>query len=136
VKLRNLANEIRSVVGLAGDEGPAQERERRLDQRLDFTGHRVVLKERRTVGILHLKDMSKKGACGISDMPLAVGSVVFVELRKPHFRAAEVRWVRNVMIGLQFYHPLKAEQLERMIEAHLAAKREREAAEPFTASAA
>jgi hypothetical protein len=47
-------------------------------------------------------------------MPLAVGSLVFLELRKPHFWAAEVRWTRSLSVGLEFFRPVRPEMFERL----------------------
>ena len=91
-----------------------QERERRREDRLDFTRAKLPISRRRTQATFQLKDMSRQGACGISDMPLAVGAVIFVRLAKGHYQAAEVRWVRNAQIGLRFFRPLQSEMFNRL----------------------
>lgn len=98
----------------------AADRERRLDKRHDFRGHNIGIRDRRTPSVLHLKDMSCKGACGIIDMPIAAGAMVFLEIRKKRFTAAEVRWVRNALIGLRFYRPLDPDLVEKVHAAHVA----------------
>ena len=110
-------------------EESAAERERRLDARHDFIGEKIIMRDRRTNATLQLKDLSSKGACGVSDVPFALGATVFLQLKKPHFHAAEVRWVRNATMGLRFYRPLPPEFVEKLHEAHVAARRAREAAE-------
>jgi hypothetical protein len=118
-------NELFSVIGLADDdETPRQERRR--EERRDFAGHKIVLRQRRSLGILHVKDISAHGACGITDMPLAVGSMVFLGLSKPHFRAAEVLWCRRLTLGLRWLRPIRAEQLDKLHATHLTARAERE----------
>lgn len=112
------------------ERGPSERREAeamskeeaRLSVRHDFCGHRIVIRSRRTLSMLHLKDLSCRGACGLTDMPIAVGAMVFVTLRKGRFHAAEVRWVRNVMIGLRFYRPLDPDMVEKIHAAHVARK--------------
>lgn len=100
------------------DEGEAEERrqegERRSEGRLDFSRARLPIRNRRTQATFHLKDMSRFGACGISDMPLAVGAVIFVRLAKGRYQAAEVRWVRNAQVGVRFFRPLQSAELDRL----------------------
>ncbi|MGQ0660974.1 PilZ domain-containing protein [Sphingosinicella sp.] len=114
VKLADWANAIRSTVGLEADAEP-EAVERRREARC-LSNRKVIVRQRKTLGILHLKNISSTGGCGLTDMPLAVGSLVFVELRKPHFFAAEVRWVRSLSIGLQFFRPVRAEMFEKAPE--------------------
>ena len=89
------------------EEGQAeerrQERERRGEGRLDFSRAKLPISSRRTQSTFHLKDMSRHGACGISDMPLAVGAVIFVRLAKGHYQAAEVRWRKACEVPT-FFH--------------------------------
>lgn len=96
----------------------AEDRERRMDVRHDFTGAQLPIRDRKLQSTLHLKDLSCRGACGITDMPIAVGAVLFMQVQKPHYHAAEVRWVRNSLIGLQFIRPLDLDRVEKMVEAH------------------
>ena len=113
MKLLDWANDIRSAVGL----GPDQESnivERRREPRRNVTGRKVIVRQRKALGIMHLKNLSSKGGCGLTDMPLAVGSLVFLELRKPHFWAAEVRWARSLSIGLEFFRPVRPEMFEKL----------------------
>jgi hypothetical protein len=113
VKLRDWANDIRSAVGLGPDEA-SRAVERRREGRRDVRGHKVIVRQRKALGIIHLKNLSSKGGCGLTDMPLAVGSLVFLELRKPHFFAAEVRWARSLSIGLEFFRPVRPEMFEKL----------------------
>lgn len=128
MRLRDLANEIRSAVGLGADDAPSFE-ERRRDPRCDFVGHQIAIRSRRIQAMLHLKDVCTHGAAGISDTPFAVGDTVFLQLKKPRFHAAEVRWVRNFMIGFEFYRPLEPEFVGKLHATHLAGRNEREAEE-------
>lgn len=122
--LRDWANELRSVVGFGPDDA-APLADRRHGGRCDFIGRDIPIRSRRIQAVLHLKDISCNGAAGISDTPFAIGATVFVQLKKPRFHAAEVRWVRNFMIGLQFYRPLESELVERLHSAHLAGRNDR-----------
>ncbi|MDQ8757523.1 hypothetical protein RCO27_14930 [Sphingosinicella sp. LHD-64] len=118
-------NGLRAIIGGDADDDD-DARDRRRESRHDFCGHKVIIRQRRTLGILHLKNVSSRGACGITDMPVAVGSMVFLELKKPHFYAAEVLWVRSLTIGLQLVRPVKSEMLEKLHATHLSAREERE----------
>jgi hypothetical protein len=113
VKLLDWAHDLRSAVGLEPEEGPIAV-ERRREPRRDVLGHKVIVRQRKALGILHLKNLSSKGGCGLTDMPLAVGSLVFLELRKPHFWAAEVRWARSLTVGLEFFRPVRPEMFEKL----------------------
>ena len=53
-------------------------------------------------------------------MPIAVGAMVFITLRKGRFHAAEVRWAKNVMIGLRFSRPRVPDMVEKIHAALLA----------------
>lgn len=119
------ANELLSVIGGDADDD-VDARDRRREFRQDFCGQKVIIRQRRNLGILHLKNVSSRGACGITDMPVAVGSMVFLELKKPHFYAAEVLWVRSLTIGLQLVRPVRSEMLEKLHAAYLTAKETRE----------
>jgi len=114
VKLMDWASDIRSAVGLGPDE-ESRAVERRSEPRRVISGHKVILRQRKALGILHLKNLSVKGGCGLTDMPLAVGSLVFLELKKPHFWAAEVRWTRSLSVGLEFFRPVRPEMLEKLL---------------------
>jgi hypothetical protein len=100
------------------EEGKAEQRDdhsdRRSEGRIDFSRARVPIRSRRTQSTFHLKDMSRLGACGISDMPLAVGAVIFIRLAKGRYQAAEVRWVRNAQVGLRFFRPIQRAELDRL----------------------
>jgi hypothetical protein len=96
--------------------------EARLSVRHDLSGHRGVIRSRRTMAFIHMKDLSCRGACGLTDLPIAVGAMVFLTLQKGRWHAAEVRWVRNVMVGLRFYRPLDPEMVEKIHAGHVARK--------------
>lgn len=112
MKLVDWTNGIRSAVGLATDKSSRDERRR--EPRRPVPGCKLIVRQRKAVGIIHFKNLSSRGGCGITDMPLAVGSLVFVELKKPHYFAAEVRWARNLSVGLEFFRPVRPEMIERL----------------------
>jgi hypothetical protein len=112
VKLSGLANGILSA--FSGGDGDASRPERREETRCQFVGRKIIIRQRKALGIMHLRNISRTGASGITDMPLAIGSLVFLELKRPHFYAAEVVWANNLRIGLALAKPLKQEMLERL----------------------
>lgn len=121
MKLSELANGILAVFG--EDDCSTRPSERRKEVRRDFLGRKIVIRQRRTNGIMHLRNLSRGGVCGITDMPLAIGSLVFLELKRPHFYAAEVVWASNLRIGLALARPLKPGLLERLHADHLAGRK-------------
>lgn len=95
--------------------------ERRTERRHDIGRTILPIRDRRTHSTFHIKDMSCRGASGISDIPLAIGSIIFLQLRKGRYHAAEVRWVRNALTGLRFFKPLDGETLHRLLRRPAAA---------------
>ena len=118
MKLSELASGILSVFG--EDDCTTRPTDRRKEPRRDFLGRKIVIRQRKSNGILHLRNLSRGGACGITDMPLEIGSLVFVEINRPHFYAAEVVWASSLRIGLALVKPLKPGILERLHDDHLA----------------
>jgi hypothetical protein len=111
VKLLDWANEIRSAVGFGPDED-SRTVDRRREPRKEIIGRKIVVRQRKSLDILHLKNLSSHGSSGITAMPLAVGSLVFLQVKAPLFHAAEVRWVRSLSIGLEFVRPLRPDIME------------------------
>ena len=118
------------VISGVGGHAPSERREDeevsqedpRLSVRHDFCGHRGVIRSRRTMAFIHMKDLSCRGACGLTDLPIPVGAMVFLTLQKGRWHAAEVRWVRNVMVGLRFYRTLDPDMVEKIHADHVARK--------------
>jgi hypothetical protein len=117
LKLSGLASGIMSAFG--GGTADAPVGERRKEGRREFLGRKVIIRQYRSLGIMHLRNLSRGGACGITDMPIEIGSLVFIELNRPHFYAAEVVWATNLRIGLALYKPLKPETFDRLHADHL-----------------
>ena len=91
--------------------------EKRSEPREDCTGLKLIIRQRRALGIIHLRNISSWGACGITDMPLAVGSLVFLELRKGHFYGARVKWVHRFTVGVQLARQMRPEMMKRLVVA-------------------
>ena len=127
MKFRALAASLWS----GDDRGDARTEERRLEPRHDCCGLKIIIRERRTLGILHLRNLSTCGASGITDMPLPVGSRVFLELTKSHYWAADVRWVNRMTIGLQLCRPMRPEILADLLARAKKHRSDAEARERF-----
>ena len=95
---------------------PGRQVDRRIEPRHDCCGLKIIIRERRALGILHLANLSTCGACGITDMPLPVGSLVFLELKKHRFFGARVRWVNRMTLGLQLCRPMSPEMLAQLLK--------------------
>lgn len=103
-------------LGTAFEEGALVDAmERRGEPRYDCAGFKTVIQQKRALSVIHLRDISSWGACGMTDMPVAVGALVFFELRKGHFYGARVKWVNRFTIGVQFVRQLRPEILKRVI---------------------
>ena len=98
----------------AGAEGQRR-RERRAIARHECIGSKLIIRQRRALGIIHLRNLSSQGASGITDMPLAIDSIVFIELKKKHFYAAYVKWARNLTVGLQLARPMNDATLGKLL---------------------
>ena len=101
------------VVAGDGIEPPIEER--RSEPRHDCCGLKVIIRQRRALGIIHLSNLSTWGACGLTDMPVAVGSLVFLELKKGHFYGARVKWVLRMTIGVQLVRQMRTETMARLL---------------------
>src|SRR3954470_11048008 len=105
-----------AMVAGADSAEPARQEERRVEPRHDCCGLKIIIRERRALGILHLRNLSTYGACGLTDMPLPVGSLVFLELKKHRFFGARVKWVKRMTLGLQLCRPMNPEMLEELLK--------------------
>jgi hypothetical protein len=103
-------------LGAAFEEGAlADVMERRSEPRYDCNGFKTIIQQKRVLSVVHLRDISSWGACGMTDMPVAVGALVFFELKKGHFYGARVKWVNRFTIGVQFVRQIRPEILKRVI---------------------
>src|SRR3954452_10886989 len=80
---------------------PARHEERRIEPRHDCVGLKIIIREKRSLGILHVRNISTWGLSVITDMPLPVGSLVLLELKDCRFHEAHVKWVERMTVGLQ-----------------------------------
>ncbi len=105
-----------TATGESQQDAP-QLRERRSAPRSDCAGLKLIARQRRQLGIIHLRNLSPDGACGITDLPVAVGSTLFIELKKSHFYAAHVKWTRNLTIGLELARPMPPATHDKLLTA-------------------
>jgi hypothetical protein len=98
------------------EDASGPRRERRRTGRNECVGRKMIIRQRRSLGIIHLRNLSRLGACGLTDMPLAVDSIVFLELRRKHFFAAYVKWTRNLTVGLELIRPISEEALDKLVK--------------------
>lgn len=114
MKLPGWGGFSRSASGQIQQDVPRQ-RERRRAPRRDCIGLKLIARQRRQLGIIHLRNLSPDGACGITDLPVAVGSLIFLEFRKSHFYAAHVKWTRNLTVGLELARPIQPDAFEKLV---------------------
>lgn len=88
--------------------------DRRLARRYLLPGSKVRIVVEGLPFDLHLKDLSWRGLCGLTDAPLARGQSVVVLFADGQQIEAEIRWARTVVIGAVFGEPLPDEMLRRL----------------------
>jgi hypothetical protein len=96
---------------------------RRIAERHTLTGTQLRLLLDGTQYTVHLKDLSSTGLCGLTDAPLARGQMVCLLLGKYEPIAAEIRWIRNTLIGAAFTEELPFEQVSKLRRAHACRKK-------------
>ena len=89
-----------------GSGANAADEDRRIYVRFAFRGTPFPVQVGETESILRLKDLSCGGAAGLTELPLTVGDIVYVDLDKKLRAAAEVLWVRRLAVGIKFVTPL------------------------------
>ena len=100
----------------AAEDGDADHDDRRIYLRFPFRGTAFPAQVADVESTIRLKDLSCGGASALSEMPLTVGDIVYLELDARHIVPAEVRWVRRLFVGLRFVNPL-APALVRKVHA-------------------
>jgi hypothetical protein len=88
------------------EETVEEEGERREDFRFDMAGRELMVRCGQLRSKIRLKDLSTKGASGITDLAVERGGTVFLELPGLGYRAAEIRWVRSTSLGMRFIRAL------------------------------
>ncbi|HWI85178.1 MAG TPA: PilZ domain-containing protein, partial [Sphingomonas sp.] len=73
--------------------------ERRAYVRWSFRGTAFPVRLGKKEFEIRLKDLSRGGACGLMEEPLAIGDYVLIEFGERHVIEAQVRWVRRVIVG-------------------------------------
>ena len=74
--------------------------DKRVYKRWSFKGTAIPCRIGKKHFEIRLKDLSRGGACGLMEEPVAVGDFVMVEFDERHVVEAQVCWVRRVMVGL------------------------------------
>jgi hypothetical protein len=70
----------------------------------------------RTNSAIMLKDLSHSGACGLIGEPVQAGDYLMIEFDVRHRVEAQVRWVRRLLVGLEFTNPLTPAYLHQLRE--------------------
>jgi hypothetical protein len=94
-------------------DGPA---DKRAYVRWTFKGTAIPCRIGKKRFELRLKDLSRGGACGLMEEPVAPGDFVVIEFDDRHQVEAQVCWVRRVLVGLRFGNPLNATFVTRLHE--------------------
>lgn len=97
---------------------------RRIAERHSLMGAQVRLLADGISFVVHLKDLSATGLCGLTDAPLAPGQMICLLLDQREPVAAEIKWIRKALIGAAFTEPLSPELLMRLKKDHAKQRRE------------
>jgi hypothetical protein len=90
----------------------------RKAKRHDLTGAKIKLLVDSNLYILHLKDLSALGLCGMTDAPLAPEQTVIAHLAEYEQAPLQIRWIRRTLIGASFFERLSDERMERLLRIH------------------
>ena len=102
----------RRTCSAMGEE--AEPVDRRITRRYLLPGSKVRLIVEGRPFDLHLKDLSWRGLCGLTDAPVARGQAVVVLLADGQQVDAEIRWARAVIVGAVFNEPLSDEAMQSL----------------------
>jgi hypothetical protein len=108
---RHVVSHRRACNAMREEEEPV---DRRLSRRYLLPGSKVPLIVEGRPFDLHLKELSWRGLCGLTDAPVAHGQQVAVLLAGGERVEAEIRWSRAVIVGAVFGEPLSDETMERL----------------------
>jgi len=95
---------------------PGDPVDRRAYFRWSFKGTVFPCRQGKKKFEIRLKDLSRGGACGLVDEPFVIGDYFLIELDEHHVVEAQVRWVRLVLVGVQFSRTLSATFVTRLHE--------------------
>jgi hypothetical protein len=104
--------------GGAGSAPAATSMKDRRAKRHDLTGAKINLLVESNLYILHLKDMSALGLCGMTDAPLAPEQTVIAHLAEYEQVPLQIRWIRRTLIGASFFERLSDERMEHLLRIH------------------
>ena len=108
---RHLSWHRRRMDAMEEEEEPV---DRRLARRYLLPGSKVRVLADGIAYDLHLKDLSWRGLCGLSDAPLARGQAVVIVFAGGQQMEAEVRWARTVVMGAVFRETLPDETMRAL----------------------
>ena len=111
---RLLSSHLKSHRRRWAGEGEEEPVDRRLVRRYLLPGSKVRILVEGLPYDLHLKDLSWRGLCGLTDAPVARGQQVVVLLADGEAMDAEIRWARAVIVGAIFREPLLDETMQRL----------------------
>jgi hypothetical protein len=93
---------------------PVLPEDRREHVRFVLSGRSISARAADTVCEIQLEDLSCRGASGVTEMVVAVGSRILVEIPGVGGRGAEVRWVQDAKVGFNFLRPLDLSHVVRI----------------------
>ena len=104
---------------LLGERAPEEEvlqdeAERRDSYRFPMEGHMASVRHGDAKSEMRLKNLSMGGASGLTQLPVAVGEILLVDLPEDMRRRAIVRWVSGTAVGVKFVTPLDLTYLLRL----------------------
>jgi hypothetical protein len=97
-------------------KGAAASLKDRRAKRHDATGAKMNLLVDANLYVLHLKDISALGLCGLTDAPLAPEQNVVVFLTADQPVPLQIRWIRRTLVGASFFERLPDETMQRLIK--------------------
>ena len=74
--------------------------------------------------VLHLKDVSALGLCGLTDAPLAPDQTVIVFLTDDQPVPVQIRWIRRTLIGASFFERLSDETMQRLLRLYARSRKQ------------
>ncbi len=116
-----------SFLGRAGGSagsGAATSLKDRKAKRHDATGSRMNLLVDANLYILHLKDVSALGVCGLTDAPLAPDQNVILFLTDDQPVPVQIRWIRRTLIGASFFERLSDDTLQRVLRLYARSRKQ------------
>ena len=87
----------------------------RKAKRHDATGAQMNLLVDANMYVLHLKDFSALGLCGLTDAPLAPEQNVVLFLTDDQPVPLQIRWIRRTLVGASFFERLSDETMQRLL---------------------